>query len=112
MDAFSGSGTLGKLVQELNEDSKLMLTCYDFIYKGKHYQMVQDFMIDHRQIRVFWFPDNKTGMGIDEKGKVVENCLKIYDTGDYRAPLEDYVLHDGTPLIEALKVPGLIFLDG
>ena len=112
MDAFSGSGTLDKLVQELNDDSKFMLTCYDFYYKGKHYQMVQDFIKDHRQIRVFWFPKNKEGLGLDTDGNTIENDLKIYDTGDYRKPLEDYILHDGTPLIEALKVPGLILLDG
>ena len=108
---FSGDGTLDALVQSLNEDSKLKLTCYDFVYKGNHYQMVQDRLINGRQIRVFWFPENKNGTGIDEKDNAIENGLKIYGTGDYRAPLEDYVLHDGTPLIDALNVPGLIVLD-
>lgn len=108
---FSGAETLDDLVQALNEDSKLKLTCCDFMYKGNHYQMVQDWMLDHRQIRVFWFPDSATGLGIDEKGNEIENDLKVYDTGDYRVPFEDYVLHDGMPLMEALKVPGLIVLD-
>lgn len=104
---------MDELVQELNEESKLKLTCYDFVYKGKHYQMVQDLLSlnNQRQIRVFWFPENEEGLGIDANGNSIENNLKIYDTGDYRKPLENYILHDGTPLVEALKMPGLIILD-
>ena len=107
---FAGYNSLDELAQEQNNDS--MLTCYDFFYKGKHYQMVQDMLLDyHRQIRVFWFPENKEGLGLDENGNAIENDLQIFDTEDHKVALESYILHDGVPLIEALQAPGLIEFD-
>lgn len=94
---FWGYGTLESFVEDLDT----YRLDYDFLYKDKRYWIVYEY--EHIHI----YCENPDATEKDPDYYKTWDDIR-YKTNTIRDVVNDYVMHDGVPFLEALKTPGAI----